>query len=317
MNVLCRILVLALSSLLFYGCGGEEPKPSTPSAKTNLPQLDAQLMEITANFDIDRIGARVGVWTSDFSAAEKLSAEKQLPLLVYFTGSDWCKYCKFLQRDVLNQKEWQDWAADKLVLAYLDFPRNSTLISADLQKQNSELQAKYKIEAFPTLMLLETDGQVLGNVQLRETNTPQTFKRTLKQLLRRRKDSIKQLIANLPAGKREKVQAMYEQINANKTKAEELSEKYQQQMQAMEKEMLTMSEETEKAIMEAIVGQQTPENQQKYHEAKKLLDDTEKQLQDWLTTQPTQSEQNVLIYQNFQKILQEQSDIIADIIDPD
>ncbi|NLF92773.1 MAG: thioredoxin fold domain-containing protein [Oligosphaeraceae bacterium] len=317
MKILSCALILSLSSLLLFSCGGEKPAQPSAGNTPGQPTLDAALLEISPNFNIERIGAQVGVWTSDFPAAEKLAAEKKLPILLYFTGSDWCKYCKFLQRDVLNQKEWQDWAADKLLLVYLDFPRNPTLISEDLQKQNSALQAKYQIEAFPTLMLLEHDGQRLGNVQLRENNTPQTFKRSLKQILRRREAGVKQMIARLPDGKREQVQALYDQINARKTKAEELSKKFHEQMQAMEKEMQDLSTETEKNILEAVIAQQTPENQQKYREARALLDDTEKQLQDWLKTEPQQNEQNILIYQNFQKILQEQSDIIADIIDPD
>ncbi len=317
MKILSLALILSVSSLLLFSCGGENPAQSSTGNLSGQPVLDATLLEIGPNFDIERIGARVGVWTSDLPAAEKLAAEKELPILLYFTGSDWCKYCKFLYRDVLNQKEWQDWVADKMLLVYLDFPQNPTLISEDLQKQNCAIQTRYQIEAFPTLILLEHDGRRLGNIQLRESNTPQTFKRSIKQILRQREAGVKQMIARLPDGKREQVQALYDQINARKAKADELSQKYHEQMQAIEKEMQELSMETEKNMLEAIISQQTPENQQKYREARALLDDTEKQLQDWLKTEPRQNEQNILIYQNFQKILQEQSDIIADIIDPD
>ena len=40
--------------------------------------------------EIQKEGAEPGVWTMDFEAAKKLAKEKKLPILLNFTGSDWC-----------------------------------------------------------------------------------------------------------------------------------------------------------------------------------------------------------------------------------
>ena len=35
-------------------------------------------------------GAKVGHWTIGYAAVVKLASEKNLPLMLNFTGSDWC-----------------------------------------------------------------------------------------------------------------------------------------------------------------------------------------------------------------------------------
>ncbi len=52
--------------------------------------LSAQTEEAPAAEAIQTEGAKVGHWTMDFEAAKKIAAEKNLPLLLNFTGSDWC-----------------------------------------------------------------------------------------------------------------------------------------------------------------------------------------------------------------------------------
>ena len=84
------------------------------------------------------------VWLTDFEAAKKQAAEQKKPILMFFTGSDWCGWCKKLHEDVLDKSEFQDFAKDGLVLVELDFPRAKEQSEA-LKKQNSELGKKFKV----------------------------------------------------------------------------------------------------------------------------------------------------------------------------
>lgn len=316
-NTLC-VLLSAVSALLICGCDSESSKtPAAPAPLLSQPTLDAALADITSNYEIERIGAKVGVWTTDYPAALKLAEETKLPILLNFTGSDWCKYCKLLVRDVFSQKDWQDWIADKMILVYLDFPRNQELISEDLLKQNSELRERYQVEAFPTLLVLEDNGSPLGLVELRDDNSPQTVKRNLKLIFRRRQTVIKQMISSLPDDARPAIEAIYEKITADKQKISDLAKKHDEEMRKLQQGLIEMSEKTETALLQAILQQRTPELQKKYAEAKKLMEELSEQMNEWLAKEPEQNEQNMLIYKNFQKQLQEQSDIIADIIDPE
>lgn len=100
-------------------------------------------------------------WSTNYEAAlAKAKADKKL-LLAEFTGSDWCPPCKKQAAEVFSQQEFKDYAAKKLVLLQLDFPREKT-IAEDVKKQNNELKGKFGIKGFPTVIVLNGEGKELG-----------------------------------------------------------------------------------------------------------------------------------------------------------
>ena len=100
-------------------------------------------------------------WSDDFNAVKAEAKKTNKPILANFTGSDWCPWCIKLEKEILSQKAFQDYAGANLVLFIADFPQHKEL-SAAVQKQNDDLQNKYNIKGFPTVLLLDADGKVLG-----------------------------------------------------------------------------------------------------------------------------------------------------------
>ena len=97
-------------------------------------------------------------WTADFEAAKKLAAEEKKDLLVDFTGSDWCGWCIKLNKEVFSHEPFKKGVADKFILVEIDFPRDKSKLSEETQKQNAELQAKYGVRGFPTILLMDSSG---------------------------------------------------------------------------------------------------------------------------------------------------------------
>ena len=97
-------------------------------------------------------------WLTDLAAAKKQAAADKKPILMFFTGSDWCGWCKKLHEDVLDKKEFQDFAKESVILLELDFP-NSIPQSDALKKQNKELGEKFKVNGYPTMVLVASDGE--------------------------------------------------------------------------------------------------------------------------------------------------------------
>ena len=97
------------------------------------------------------------VWLTDFEAAKKQAAAEKKPIMMFFTGSDWCGWCQKLHEDVLDKDEFRKLAGDKLVLLELDFPRSKKLPDA-VKKQNDELGKKFKVDGYPTIVVLASDG---------------------------------------------------------------------------------------------------------------------------------------------------------------
>ncbi|SDG92750.1 protein disulfide-isomerase [Flavobacterium omnivorum] len=92
------------------------------------------------------------VWETNVTKAMAISTETKKPLLLFFTGSDWCGWCIRLQKEVLKTPEFAAWAKENVVLVELDYPRKAPQTD-DIKKQNNELQMAFGIQGFPTIIL--------------------------------------------------------------------------------------------------------------------------------------------------------------------
>jgi len=88
-------------------------------------------------------------WYTDVNKAVNISVQTGKPLFFFFTGSDWCGWCKRLVKEVFIKQEFKSWAAKNAILVELDFPRK-TPISDDLKKQNRELGNMFGVKGYPT-----------------------------------------------------------------------------------------------------------------------------------------------------------------------
>ena len=114
-----------------------------------------------------RGSAAEGLWQTDFKAAQAKAKQEKKYLLVDFTGSDWCGWCIKLHNEVFDKEPFKAEAPKQFVLVELDFPHEKEQ-SDELKKQNKELSEKYNIEGFPTVLLLDAEGQVIARTGYRE-----------------------------------------------------------------------------------------------------------------------------------------------------
>lgn len=109
-------------------------------------------------------GAMAAAWNSSFDTAKSQAAASSRPILMNFTGSDWCPACQRLRATVLDTPEFRKYADEKLVLMEVDFPRYRPLALLH-QQANRQLATKYRITAFPTLILVNADGSPIAQLQ--------------------------------------------------------------------------------------------------------------------------------------------------------
>ena len=130
-------------------------------------------------------GAVPGEWTMDFDAAKALAGETGLPLLLNFTGSDWCGWCRLMDRQVFSQEAWKAYAKEHFVLVWLDFPQNKALVPEAFAERNNRLLQEFEIGGFPTFILLDPDGQTrLGQAGASRDVNPERFIAALEDVLR-------------------------------------------------------------------------------------------------------------------------------------
>ena len=75
--------------------------------------------------------------------------------------TDWCGWCMKLDKETFSQPAFAKYANEKLVLMEADFPQGKEQ-SAAVKKQNDELEKKFNVEGFPTLVLLDKDGKEIA-----------------------------------------------------------------------------------------------------------------------------------------------------------
>ncbi|MEA3210505.1 MAG: hypothetical protein QOE70_3562 [Chthoniobacter sp.] len=121
--------------------------------QTFRPFLIAALATVTAF----RVSAAEG-WETDWGKARATASEKGKDLLVHFTGSDWCVECATLREAVFAKPEFAA-AAKDFVLVEIDFPKDTTRLSAATRAQNEKLHERFAIRGFPTVALCDATGR--------------------------------------------------------------------------------------------------------------------------------------------------------------
>jgi len=63
-------------------------------------------------------------WLENYDQALKEAKAKKVPILINFTGSDWCIWCKRLDKEVFSTKEFKTYAKKNLILLKIDSPKD-------------------------------------------------------------------------------------------------------------------------------------------------------------------------------------------------
>lgn len=100
----------------------------------------------------------------DFLSSEKeafaQAKEDKKIVFALFTGSDWCPACIKLANNVISKKEFIEGLEDKYVLLLVDMPRYRRLKEVTA-RQNAQLMEKFKVNSFPTIVLITPEGEEL------------------------------------------------------------------------------------------------------------------------------------------------------------
>ena len=121
------------------------------------------VLGLVACFALLQLRAGEVDWQTDLPKAQaKAKAEKKL-VMMDFTGSDWCGWCIRLNNEVFSKPEFVEYAKTNLVAVEVDFPRAKKQ-TEEQKKANQALQEKYKIPGYPTIIVLNGEGEKVGQL---------------------------------------------------------------------------------------------------------------------------------------------------------
>ncbi|MEZ4688373.1 MAG: thioredoxin family protein [Bacteroidia bacterium] len=104
-------------------------------------------------------------FVSDFADAQAKAKSSDKPLVILFSGSDWCRPCIQLHNLVYKNESFQEYANENLVIYLADFPRRpENQLPADVKATNDQLAQQYGLRGVPTTLVLSSEGEVLGKM---------------------------------------------------------------------------------------------------------------------------------------------------------
>ena len=129
--------------------------------------------------DVDADG-----WMADFEAAKAKAKQLNRPVFLQFTGSDWCGWCIMMDKKVFATDAWKQYAEKNLVAVKADFP-NKKPISAEQKAKNEALSKKFGIRGFPTYLIFDANGNMIGRLGASRGITPEKFLEQLSDVLKK------------------------------------------------------------------------------------------------------------------------------------
>lgn len=123
-------------------------------------------------------------WFSDMDKAKSYAAEKQVPILMVFAGSDWCKPCIMFKKEILTSVTFETYGAEHLAVLYLDFPiKKANKLPEEQTAHNEKLAEEYnRSGAFPAIMLIDANEKMLGHLEF-HNQSPDDFINSCNALL--------------------------------------------------------------------------------------------------------------------------------------
>jgi thiol:disulfide interchange protein len=121
-------------------------------------------------------------WSTDLEKALADAKTGNKSVLVEFTGSDWCPPCIAMRKNVFSQKEFVQAASKNFILVELDFPKANKALA----EKNKPLAEKYKIEGFPTVILINSNGKEFDRFFASEYPKTEDFLKHLDESLRKK-----------------------------------------------------------------------------------------------------------------------------------
>jgi len=104
-------------------------------------------------------------WIEDYELAKRQASQQGKKVLIVFSGSDWCHWCRKMAADTYLQPGFRPAMEDEFVLVYINLPKNP----ANQQKvedfgRNQRLSQQFSIRGFPTALVTDSSGRQIGAI---------------------------------------------------------------------------------------------------------------------------------------------------------
>jgi protein disulfide-isomerase len=153
--------LLGVAFLALSSCGRQSEPADVSSTQSPAPAESASSSSSASSSN--KITPAKPGWTTSYEEGQQDAKANNKLVLLDFTGSDWCGWCILLEREVFSKPQFKEYASKNLVLVELDFPQRKPMPDA-IKMQNVKLARRFQVQGFPTIIVLNGDGQMVGEL---------------------------------------------------------------------------------------------------------------------------------------------------------
>jgi thioredoxin-related protein len=113
----------------------------------------------------------------DLEIAKKEAEVSNKNILIILTGSDWCKPCIKMEKNVIENNEFIEYANQNLILFEINLPRHLDYDSK-IVKNYIYLRDKYQTNSLPSLILVNSEGKEITKI----SNGLSSLEKVMKEL---------------------------------------------------------------------------------------------------------------------------------------
>jgi thioredoxin-related protein len=92
------------------------------------------------------------------------AAKKEMKLLVVDFYTDWCHWCKVMDKETFANKEVVDFAKANVIMAKIDAETNDKFAYRDAQYSGRQLSQIFGVRGFPTTVFIDSNGDLITTV---------------------------------------------------------------------------------------------------------------------------------------------------------
>ena len=270
--------------------------------------ISISLFNLSASDEVMTDGVKAGKWTMDYEAAKAEAAKTGLPIIINFTGSDWCSWCIKMEDQVFSQSEWSNFSKDNVIQVFIDFPQDKSKVPEKYVARNAELRDSFQVRGYPTYVILDgKSGAKLGQLGASQDITAGSFVNQVKEFTRFTDQSLNALVKSLDAETKKAVESEVQALKQSETSLIELEQKYQAEKAALNAKINKAKNAIRKSQEEIRLKSEgySKEDITRYLGLIEAEAKTQKELEEWIATGPVRNEENTAKYENFQKTLKE------------
>lgn len=125
-------------------------------------------------------------WQESFDDALIKASVEDKPIVLVFSGSDWCAPCIRLKKHIFDSKEFSTYAVEHYVMYDADFPRKKqNKLPEEKLNVNKSLAEKYNPKGyFPLVVVMDKDQHVLGTTGFVARTSPEKYIKILNKFLK-------------------------------------------------------------------------------------------------------------------------------------